>query len=904
MNRLLLLFLLLSSLLLSAVGVIKRKAPKKDASPDKLEYFSTPMHEVMQNDIYLGLTADNEYAVTYSGKGADMQPDDYITHADSIKLLTGSLEEFLLSGVRETVVPVVNTEDTKFGGAKLLGFVMLQSVMPRKLSSRRGDIDFDFEEGGPAPIMEVGNIRIGANGDISSGAEEYVPPPHGGGKCITGRDCFHYNGTCTIKGECVCPSNYTGSYCQIFKSEKSGLATLAEQTKMKFKIKAGLADLQESDKPLNPDLPAPPKDEDTFVKIDTTSDATPILPREGSDEEDGEDEDFRPARDHSPPPKPPEPAEDEEMVPIKMKPEKKVKVKPKANKNKNKNKRGKKKGSEPEGEEDEEVEDPKKKKKQVKKEKEKNLQARMSELYGNEEGKVYPEPVLAGKVPGNIAHERELMRRASVEQFKFSIRFRTGPIGVTFNNMIPDGSFVESVAPGSQAQTSDIQKGDRLIAINDINVTTASAKNTMRVLQSQQWPIVLVFLSPEPTGKMAELQAGSQRSRTFNMTVLYPPTMTGEYEVRLASWTPAVDMFHEESCTLYEIRAPGEDQFGCDSPDGSLGVAPHLLEIAKTSGHVSSELEKMSPMGVLLFQEAIRRSITLRTKSTALFKRGQCSFVQKARVAAGGGADLAVTVNTDDELMDMPAGKENTTTCTVPMGILKSSDGYLMQLTSLQSELLAVVSDPKYGQSPACMQVITMADDIIDKWAHSVPHVPVEEIMSRSSEEKKLRGRAEEGGRVALSGRNGWSFFDYHLALFGSEDVPLGPHRLSLAQPAHGCDPNAYENRISGTIVAILRGGGCSFGIKVINAQKLGAIAVMIVNTDDKATMRLMALPDEEPLIQIPVIMVSRRVQHYFESLLRMYHPIDQHIVSIQPTGVFGGYEESNQVVLPKRIKK
>jgi hypothetical protein len=30
------------------------------------------------------------------------------------------------------------------------------------------------------------------------------------------------------------------------------------------------------------------------------------------------------------------------------------------------------------------------------------------------------------------------------------------------------------------------------------------------------------------------------------------------------------------------------------------------------------------------------------------------------------------------------------------------------------------------------------------------------------------------------------------------------------------------------------RGGGCSFGIKVINAQKLGAAAVIIVNTDDK----------------------------------------------------------------------
>lgn len=64
--------------------------------------------------------------------------------------------------------------------------------------------------------------------------------------------------------------------------------------------------------------------------------------------------------------------------------------------------------------------------------------------------------------------------------------------------------------------------------------------------------------------------------------------------------------------------------------------------------------------------------------------------------------------------------------------------------------------------------------------------------------------------------------------------------------------------RISGTVVAILRGGGCSFGIKVINAQKLGAVAVMIVNTDDKKTMRLMALPDEEPLIKIPCIMVTK----------------------------------------------
>ena len=62
----------------------------------------------------------------------------------------------------------------------------------------------------------------------------------------------------------------------------------------------------------------------------------------------------------------------------------------------------------------------------------------------------------------------------------------------------------------------------------------------------------------------------------------------------------------------------------------------------------------------------------------------------------------AITINTDDELMDMPAGKENTTLCTVPMGVMKSNDGYLMQLTSLQSELLAVVSGEYYLSIFSC----------------------------------------------------------------------------------------------------------------------------------------------------------------------------------------------------------
>jgi len=66
------------------------------------------------------------------------------------------------------------------------------------------------------------------------------------------------------------------------------------------------------------------------------------------------------------------------------------------------------------------------------------------------------------------------------------------------------------------------------------------------------------------------------------------------------------------------------------------------------------------------------------------------------------------------------------------------------------------------------------------------------------------RPMSEEGGRMAVSGENGWVFFDYHLATFGGRP-PEGPLRLQMAFPPHGCDPAAYTVRIKGAAVAILR---------------------------------------------------------------------------------------------------
>lgn len=314
--------------------------------------------------------------------------------------------------------------------------------------------------------------------------------------------------------------------------------------------------------------------------------------------------------------------------------------------------------------------------------------------------------------------------------------------------------------------------------------------------------------------------------------------------------------------------------------------------------------ESYAPMLTALLKESERRQIPLAYKAAGIMKRGVCSFVAKAKAVASGNTGLGLMVNTDETLMELPAGKDNTTSCVTPMAALRATDGALLQLTAgYDQEVLLVAHTSNSPLSTTCTRAVTMVEDVVDQWAHSVPHTSVSTVLSTKAPGKdKLRPPADEGGRIAVGGENGWAFFDYHLAVFGPQEVPLGPYRLQMAFPPHGCDPGAYSVRIKDTVVAILRGGGCSFGIKVINAQKLGAKAVIMVNTDDVKTMRLMAMPDEEPLIKIPCITVSRRLQFYLEKQLKFFYTLDQHTVSIQPTGLFGDYENRNSLKLPERL--
>lgn len=139
-------------------------------------------------------------------------------------------------------------------------------------------------------------------------------------------------------------------------------------------------------------------------------------------------------------------------------------------------------------------------------------------------------------------------------------------------------------------------------------------------------------------------------------------------------------------------------------------------------------------------------------------------------------------------------------------------------------------------------------------------------------------------------------YFDYLEALFNAkamEKLATTSHNFKMAVPPVGCDQGKYTVRIVDYVVGILRGGGCSFGIKVINAQKLGAKAVMIINNDESPITRVMVSKDEAALITIPCFMVANRAMKYLTSeAIQPYYTNDAYIMSIQPLDYFADYEK------------
>ena len=192
------------------------------AGADGVTYIDTPMHGVSQTTFYITMSDDKEVVVAHAGKGSDLKKGDKLTHADGIRIIAGEqISDFVGSDEKQVLVPIIDDSDEKFGGHRFLSFLLVQTAQPRKLTSRRGELQFDLNEGGDD------YMKLQSASSLFS-AEDLELPPHGGGKCLSGQDCFFRNGTCS-KGSCNCIPPYTGTYCQLFRPEYASSGVLNQK---------------------------------------------------------------------------------------------------------------------------------------------------------------------------------------------------------------------------------------------------------------------------------------------------------------------------------------------------------------------------------------------------------------------------------------------------------------------------------------------------------------------------------------------------------------------------------------------------------------------------------------------------------------------------------------------------
>ena len=118
---------------------------------------------------------------------------------------------------------------------------------------------------------------------------------------------------------------------------------------------------------------------------------------------------------------------------------------------------------------------------------------------------------------------------------------------------------------------------------------------------------------------------------------------------------------------------------------------------------------------------------------------------------------VGLMVNSDNNILDMPAGKENTTNCSVPFAAVSEKNGYLVFLSAMKQEVLATVSlsSDNNAANMNCLRVKSMTEEIVNLWPHSIPYMPIQNVLGSAAPTKKLRGPTDEGGRLA-----GWSIID------------------------------------------------------------------------------------------------------------------------------------------------
>eukprot|EP00611_Tribonema_gayanum_P026570 TRINITY_DN6360_c0_g1_i3.p2 TRINITY_DN6360_c0_g1~~TRINITY_DN6360_c0_g1_i3.p2 ORF type:complete len:350 (-),score=159.67 TRINITY_DN6360_c0_g1_i3:1246-2295(-) len=318
---------------------------------------------------------------------------------------------------------------------------------------------------------------------------------------------------------------------------------------------------------------------------------------------------------------------------------------------------------------------------------------------------------------------------------------------------------------------------------------------------------------------------------------------------------------------VYALRAPND--WGADLPlaaaasdDGNGDSGGHGDDSAVCSG--VSVLVTDPDSGCATVQQAVSLAggnftaqADLSGGAVVIVRRGSCPFVDKASnvqtllggaaAAAAGARSAVVVANTDNELVDMPAGNLPTAGITIPVAMMRKEDSFgLEQVLGVGMPCTGLLAAP--GRCAA-------------------PQLPRPE---RGADGKPVRNRpaTDVGGRLAVVSARGAREFDWHLALYGPHAPNGTVVNVVVASPSDACDAEALMVRVRGSFVIAER-GVCSFSMKTLALQKAGALGMILTN-NAATTLRMMAPEEEAKQARIPSAMASSALGAWAEAHARL----------------------------------
>jgi hypothetical protein len=100
----------------------------------------------------------------------------------------------------------------------------------------------------------------------------------------------------------------------------------------------------------------------------------------------------------------------------------------------------------------------------------------------------------------------------------------------------------------------------------------------------------------------------NKKTRSLNITIVYPPTLVGEYSLRLSEWSPLLNLTYPihnlvqkrfvaepgvPFCPIYRIKGT-DDPFGCRLPKDWYRLPQSFDTIIDQNGFVTSDVRLFS----------------------------------------------------------------------------------------------------------------------------------------------------------------------------------------------------------------------------------------------------------------------------------------------------------------------